>query len=217
MLFFSFFIPLAPMTEKLKKYTALFFSGVFNPLLIPAIAYFIILNSLPGIEYYSFKLKALLLSIVLISTCVLPVLFILIASLSPSVNRDMMHHKDRIMPFIFTAFSIFMGAQLIGRLPIPDVFRIFLLGSSLVLIILFFVTLKWKISGHGAGVGGLVGTLLAVTFKYGIDLKWYIIGAIIIAGAVGSSRIYLHKHTPAQVYAGFGVSVLCMYLTIYFF
>jgi len=110
-----------------------------------------------------------------------------------------------------------MGAQLIAKLPVPKIFSVFLLGSCLVLLILFAITIKWKISGHGAGMGGLLGAVLALTFKYGINLLWPIIVVILISGAVGSSRIYLKKHTPMQVYAGFSVSVLCMYLTIYFF
>jgi membrane-associated phospholipid phosphatase len=141
----------------------------------------------------------------------------LIISLSPNVNLDMMHHKDRILPYIFSAFSIFMGAQLIAKLPLPKVFSLFMLGSCLILIVLFAITTKWKISGHGAGVGSLLGALLALTFRYGLDLKWPVIAAILITGLVGSSRIYLKKHTPAQIYAGVATSVLCMYLTIYFF
>lgn len=205
------------MRDRVFKLFAQLFSGIFNPFLIPLMAYWVILNYLPGVENYNLKVKLLLLGIVFISTCILPLLFLLVASLSPGINRDMMHHRDRILPFIFSAFSIFMGAQLIGKLPVPNVFRIFLLGSSLVLIVLFLVTLKWKISGHGAGVGGLLGSLCALTFKYGIDLTWPIIAVILISGAVGSSRIYLHKHTPAQVYVGFGSSLAIMYLVIYFF
>lgn len=205
------------MKDRIFKILAQGFSGIFNPFLIPILAYWIILNYLPGIENYSTKVKLLLLGIVFISTCLLPLIFLLVASLSPGINRDMMHHRDRILPFIFSAFSIFMGAQLIGKLPIPSVFRVFLLGASMLLIVLFVVTLKWKISGHGAGVGGLVGALCALTFKYGIDLTWPIIASILISGAVGTSRIYLHKHTPAQVYAGFSAGLLIMYLVIYFF
>ena len=205
------------MVKTINKYLAIIFSGIFNPFIIPTLSFIIILNFLPGIEHYSTKVKIITLSIVFISSCILPLLFILVATLSPGVNRDMMHHKDRIIPFIFSAFSIFMGTHFMGKLPVPNVFRLFLLGSNLVLIVLFIVTMKWKISGHGAGVGGMVGALLAITFRYGIDLKWAIIAVILIAGAVGTSRIFLGKHTPAQVYAGFSVSLIIIYLTIYFF
>ncbi|MFA9388388.1 MAG: hypothetical protein ACERKD_01185 [Prolixibacteraceae bacterium] len=155
--------------------------------------------------------------IVCASTCIIPLIFMLIVSLSPNINLDMMHHRDRILPYIFSAFSLYLGAQLVGKLPVPHIFSLFLLASCLILILLFAITTKWKISGHMAGVGALVGSLLSITFKYGIDLTYPIIASILIAGAVGSSRIILKKHSSAQVYAGFGLSVLCMYVTIYFF
>lgn len=205
------------MAETIKKYLAHFFSGVFNPFVMPSLAFLIILSYMPGFEMYSFRVKLLLMTIVLVSTCILPLLFILLISANRYVNINMMHHRDRILPFIFSAFSFFIGAQVIGKLPIPHIFSLFLLGSCMVLILLFAITTRWKISGHGVGVGGLTGTLLAITFKYGIDLSWPIVLAILISGAVGTSRIYLGKHTPAQVYAGYGLSVFSMYLTIYFF
>lgn len=205
------------MAETIKKYLAHFFSGVFNPFVMPSLAFLIILMFMPGFEMYSFRVKLLLMTIVLVSTCILPLLFILLISANRYVNINMMHHRDRILPFIFSAFSFFIGAQVIGKLPIPHIFSLFLLGSCLVLILLFAITTRWKISGHAVGVGGFTGTLLAITFKYGIDLSWPIVLAILISGAVGTSRIYLGKHTPAQVYAGYGLSVISMYLTIYFF
>lgn len=203
--------------EKINRIIAQIVSGIFNPFLIPSFAFLIMFYYLPGADMYSFRLKSVLLGIVFISTCILPIAFVLVASLSPGINRDMMHHRDRILPYVFSAFSIFMGAQLLGKLPIPGLYRLFLLASCLILIALFAVTTRWKISGHAAGVGGLSGALFALTFKYGLDLKVAIIASIIISGAVGSSRIYLHKHTPAQVYAGYSVSFLVMYFVIYFF
>lgn len=205
------------MVEKFTKLFAQVISFVFNPFIIPSLALWIVLNHMPGFEMYTTRIKSILFLIVAASTCVIPILFLLILTLSPNINRDMMHHRDRILPYIFSAFSIYMGAQLLGKLPVPRIFSLFLTGSSIVLVVLFVITTKWKISGHGAGVGGLVGTLLSITFRYGIDLTWPIIAAILIAGAVGSSRILLEKHTPAQVYAGFSVGLVFMYATIYLF
>lgn len=128
----------------------------------------------------------------------------------------MEHHSDRILPYLFTAFSTFLGAQLIGKLPIPGIFKIFLLGTSIILIILLIVTWFWKISGHASGIGGLLGTSLAMTFRYGIDLTWIIVALFVISGAVGTSRVYLKKHTPAQVYAGFSMSFAVMFALVYF-
>lgn len=205
------------MAKLLFKYTAVFFSSIFNPFIIPTISFLIILYNVPGYEIYTPQVKYILMGIVVVSSCILPSTFLLLMSFTANINSKMIHHKDRVLPYIFSAFSIFLGAQLLGKLPIPSVFKLFMLGSCLVLVLLFLITLKWKISGHAAGVGGLLGSFLAITFKYGINIQWIIILLILISGAVCSSRIYMKKHTPSQVYTGFFLSLFVMYLTIYFF
>ena len=205
------------MENRLLHNTARFISLIFHPFVIPTLGFLIIYYQIPGVEQYPLKLRNILLGIVIFSTCLLPLSFIMLMSATSKVSHELMHHRDRMLPYIFSAFSIFLGAQLLGKLPLPSVFRIFLLGSCLVLIILFLVTLKWKISGHAAAIGGLLGVLLSLIFRYGIDLKWIVMASIVTAGIVASSRIILKKHTPAQVYAGFALGVTVLYLTVYLF
>lgn len=172
---------------------------------------------MPGLEYYTPKIKILLIGIVFAATCLLPLLFILLISLTSNIKVSLEHQKDRLLPYLFSAFSIFLGAQLMGKLPIPGIFRLFMLGIVLTIVLLFVVTLKWKISGHAAGIGGVLGTFLALLFKYKMDLQWLILATILVAGLIGSSRLILHKHTPSQVYAGFLLSWSVMYATVYLF
>lgn len=205
------------MVEKISKYFAHFFSIIFTPFLIPTFGFLVILYHLPGLQYYTPKIKTMLIGIVVITTCILPLMFILLISFTSNAKRNMAKTKDRLLPYLFNAFSIFLGAQLLGKLPIPGIFRLFMLGIVLTLILLFTITLKWKISGHAAGIGVLLGTFLALLFKYRMDLQWIIIATILLTGIVASSRLILNKHTPAQVYSGFSLSLLIMYLTIFFF
>ena len=205
------------MVEKTSKFIAQVFSAVFNPFLVSTFGFLVILYHLPGLQYYTPRVKMILVGIVFTTTCVLPLLFILLISFTAKMKPSLDQAKDRLLPYLFSAFSIFMGAQLLGKLPIPGIFRLFMLGIVLLLILLFVITLKWKISGHAAGIGGMLGTFLSLLFKYRMDLRWIIIATILLAGLVGTSRLILKKHTPAQVYAGFSLSLLVMYVTVYFF
>lgn len=205
------------MTSNLLNKLAKAYQVILNPFVIPTLGIIIIMNFLPGLEFYTSKAKLILLSIVFLSTCFLPLLFIAIISKTPGYNKAMPEHRDRIIPYFFTAVSIFMGAQLLAKLPFPSVFRLIMAGTSLILVMLFIVTLWWKISAHMAAMGGLVGMLLALVFKYGMGMLTMVVLTILLSGIMGTCLIYLRKNSPVQVYSGFGASFMVMYIMVYFF
>ncbi len=205
------------MTDIIYKNTARLFSFIFNPFIIPTLGFLIVFFSLPTTALYSAQMKNILLGIIFVTSFVIPIAFILLLSAISNFNSYMQHHRDRIFPYVFSAFSVFMGARLLAKLPVPQIFSLYMTAASITLIILFIITMRWKISGHASGMGGLLGLLFAITFKYGLDLTGFIIIAILVSGIVGTSRIYLQKHTSAQVYAGLLVSFTIMFLTINFF
>ncbi|HKM93421.1 MAG TPA: hypothetical protein VJY41_07200 [Prolixibacteraceae bacterium] len=203
--------------NKILKNTAHLFSFVFHPLVVPSIGFILLFYSLPGFELYPPRMRNIMMVIIAFSTGILPLTFIFLMSVAAGFSSKMEHHRDRMLPYIFSAFSIYMGAQLMGKLPVPGVFRLFMLGACLVLIMLFLITMKWKISGHAAAMGGLTGLFLSLAFRYAIDLKWVIIAAIFVSGIVASSRILLTKHSALQVYLGYGLGLVTIFLTVYLF
>lgn len=205
------------MLEKIAKTLAQVFSIIFHPFAIPTYGAALIYFSLPGYELYTQRLTNIFLGIVIISTFVLPATFVLLMAATKNIGRNLMHHRDRMLPFIFSAFSIYLGAQLIGKLPLPGIFRLFMLASCLLLIILFVITTKWKISGHMAAIGGITALLISVTLRFGTNFLPFIIASIAVSGLLGTSRIYLNKHLPAQVYAGFLAGFAVIFATVYYF
>lgn len=205
------------MSNILIKNTARVFSNVFNPFLVPTLGFWIVLINLPAYELYSSRLKWIVMGLIIFTTCLIPLSFILLLSQTTNIEKNLDKRKDRILPYAFTAFSILMGAQLMAKLPVPSIFRLILLGHSLILVMLFLVTIRWKISGHMAAMGGIAGVFLALIFKYAMGMTPYVIGLIVLSGFVASSRMVLEKHTAAQVYAGYFSSLFLMYFIVYFF
>jgi membrane-associated phospholipid phosphatase len=84
------------------------------------------------------------------------------------------------------------------------------------LVITLIVNLKWKISAHMIGLGGVTGAITAISQKFSIDLLFVLLLLIFISGIVGWARLYLYAHKPSQVYTGFVVGFLCLFLLIIF-
>ncbi len=54
-----------------------------------------------------------------------------------------------------------------------------------------------------AGIGGLLGLLIASSYLIQFDMMPYYIAVILLAGLVGTSRLLLKEHRPSQIYWGF--------------
>jgi membrane-associated phospholipid phosphatase len=91
-----------------------------------------------------------------------------------------------------------------------------LISSVLTIVILLFITIRWKISAHMTAIGGLTGIFLALSLRLNVNGSLLLCGLLLVAGMVGTSRILLGKHNPIQVYAGFLVGLVVNFLIIQF-
>lgn len=139
-----------------------------------------------------------------------------ILALNPKFNYRMDKPTDRVLPLLFSALFYYIGFYLFRNLNIMPVVKLFLISSSLVIIVLLIISFRWKISIHLASIGGIIGLLLAVSFRTGTNPLLLVTGAFLVAGIVGTARIYLEKHNLIQVVAGFMLGFLGIFLPVFF-
>jgi membrane-associated phospholipid phosphatase len=81
----------------------------------------------------------------------------------------------------------------------------FALVSTISVVLVTIITIKWKISAHLTGIGGLTGMIFSLLLKTnGNLLIWFFI-SILLAGILGSARLVMDAHSPKQIYSGFAV------------
>jgi hypothetical protein len=107
-----------------------------------------------------------------------------------------------------------VAAYMIFKLRLPRVFFILTLGAAAAIAISVIINMKWKISIHMVGIGGLVGTFFGLSAFLLVDLRMTIIFFILIAGLLGAARLKLGAHKPSQIYVGFLAGFLCEYLLL---
>lgn len=90
------------------------------------------------------------------------------------------------------------------------VFSLYISSCTVIIFVAAFITIMWNISLHTIGVGGLVGLLCTLRHEPMIgDMALVLFPAmIVLAGLVGSARLYLKAHTPLQIYAGYALGFL---------
>jgi membrane-associated phospholipid phosphatase len=84
-----------------------------------------------------------------------------------------------------------------------SVIKFSVLISGIVILLTALINLKYKISAHMVGIGGLLGALISISSIIRFDMTAFYVLVILLAGVIGFSRLKLEEHKPSQVYAGF--------------
>jgi membrane-associated phospholipid phosphatase len=181
-------------------------SVVFHPLLLPTIMFFVIFRYVPqafrpladeNVPYILLALST--------TTLIIPVLSLLALRLTSTIKSlQMQDKKDRLIPFSFiTTFYAVTTYMFYSKLTLNPVLVLLMLTTTLLIVILTVVTYFWKISIHSAGIGGVIGFILALVHIFpGSELLVPFIISIVILGWVMTARLLLQAHTFSQVAAG---------------
>ena len=150
-------------------------------------------------------------------TCIFPLIFL-------SVLRHFKLVKDlhvevreqRLIPYLFTVLCYLVAAYYLYYCHSPQWFVMFMVGSAITVLVMALINLKWKISAHMAGIGGLIALIFQIHVQdlSAFDLFWIMCLIIILAGVLGSARLALRRHDMLQVLAGVVVGFLCVCLTM---
>jgi len=81
--------------------------------------------------------------------------------------------------------------------------KIFILGTTIAIIVSGLITNYYKISIHMTGCGGIAGLLALLCTTSMFNVTWLLALSVILSGLVGVARITLKAHTHMQVYSGF--------------
>lgn len=187
-------------------------SFLFHPLLMVTYGVTMALQQ-TFLVVYPLRVKWLIWGGAFLSTALLPGLFIYLLVRQGAVSDwAMTNRRERLLPFLIFGSSVGLCLYFFARLQMPLWLLFLLIGACLALIITLCINFYWKISAHAVGVGGLLGGLMGVSQFLLINPYWAFIGWFLIAGLVGTSRIFLKRHTPMQVYTGFCLGFMCTFV-----
>jgi membrane-associated phospholipid phosphatase len=200
----------------LKK-TALTISIIFHPLVLPLYGFYFLLNHDLMLSLMSFKGKSILMASVTIGMVLLPTLLVPLYRYIQVISSYLMDKREeRFVPLTVTFALYLLTYFFLNRLPVSSSVPGFALAASIAILVNLIVLLKWKISSHAIGIGGIVG-LVIVLFKHNPISPLWVIIALVIAGLVCTSRLILNAHTPAQVYAGLltGLAIMSFTMSVF--
>ena len=194
---------------------ARFFSYLAHPVIMPLVGVIILFRGINWMGMLPMETRIYTYLIVFISTLLLPLLAMPVFKSTKVISDYFMPTaEERIIPLLLISCLYMVGAFALQKIHSPMIFPLFLNSSSIVVLLCALISWKWKISTHMAGIAGLIGLILAISMKWMIDLRLILAALILAAGIIGWARLKMGSHTPAQIYAGFGLGFTLVFLLI---
>lgn len=187
-------------------------SNIFHPLLsLTWVTVLLVIFS--PLQHLQFANRFMLVGEVALMSFVLPCLVIILLSKLGIVKNGvaLRDRKDRVIPLSFYMIFCFIQAHVLKSQELPEWAMIIYWGGAYLSVIFVIVTFWWKISGHAAGNSCLATAVLLLLYIFPNYIPLILpILLIILAGGVSSIRLYLGRHTPAQIAAGTLAGALSM-------
>lgn len=190
-------------------------SYALHPLVIPTIAVILLLSGGTLLGGLPLRSKGFLVGIVLLTTLVIPALSIaLLRTLRLIPDLQLNEPRYRILPLLIVAVGYVACSLMFSQLAIAFLIRRFLLAALGCILLALAVTPFWKISLHMIAMGGLLAVLSLINFSNFGHLPYTLLVFIVLAGLLGSARLWLGSHNLLQVAAGVFGGFLVAALTV---
>lgn len=195
---------------------ALALSIIFQPIFVPLYSVIILFNADTYLTYaVQPEVKKFIYLITLLNTIILPIGVFYYFYRAKLIETIHMHTaKERSLPFLTTIVFHMSTYYLFSKAPMPSIFPNLILGATFSVALAFVINLKWKVSIHMLGMGGIVGTIIGLILRYQVDAVQLAMALVILSGFVGYARLRLNAHTPLQVYVGFSLGTLILTGTV---
>lgn len=191
-------------------------STVFQPLLMPTYGVVLLFVYTYFGVIYTRQFWLIISPIVLFSFVIPAILIFMLFRMGVISDLSLTKRRERLFPYLITLLSYTAMMLFYYRMNMPKWFLLMIAASIAIMIIAILITLRWKISAHMFGIGGLIGGAMSVSYFVERSNPYYMfMGLFILAGLIGTSRLILKRHTLGQVIAGFLLGLLVSFLFVW--
>lgn len=153
-------------------------------------------------------------------TAIVPLLWIAFLVFTHQADNFFLDRPEqRRLPYLITTVAYGSWAYLLyASFRVPGYILWAVIGATIALAAVTVITHWWKISAHTTGMGGLLGGVLGYCFCTGnMESVTPVVVLMLLSLIVMYARLYLDKHTPAQVVAGWILGIGCTFVPVWLF
>lgn len=200
--------------ERIADGMSTFLSWALVPLMMPVYGILLAFN-LSILAFTPFASKLVFTLITIAFNLAVPALLVyLLKRIGVVQDIGLNGQKERLIPYIVTILCMGGTGLFMWHKEAPMWLVMFFLGGAIAGLVNMLVNFRWKISAHAAGIAGIVALMIRIIrdgFPQTGAFTWLLV-TIILAGLLGSARVWLGRHTVWQVIAGYAVGFLSVIL-----
>jgi hypothetical protein len=124
--------------------------------------------------------------------------------------------KDRIIPYVICMIYYFWNWYTNKNLhAVNDIISISMAVFN-ASVFGFLANISMKVSMHAISVGVMTTFVALLALNDSVNLSLYLCIAVLISGAVCTSRLIVSDHTQKEIYYGFFIGIFCQMAAHYF-
>ncbi|NLX66725.1 MAG: hypothetical protein GXZ19_08175 [Bacteroidales bacterium] len=191
-------------------------STIFQPLMMPIYGVMLLfVYTYFGVTYLQ-QFWLILTPVALFSFAIPAILILMLYKMGVVSDLSLKKRHERIYPYLITLISYSVMIFFYYKMRMPTWFLMIMASSVAIMVLAILITLRWKISAHMFGIGGVIGTAMSVSYFVEHSNPYFMfMGLFIIAGLVGTSRLILKRHTLGQVIAGFLLGFVLSFIFVW--
>lgn len=185
-------------------------SVLLHPVFMPLISCIFLYYAMPQ-SFVGIKPKVLTgwLGMVIINTIMFPIiLMLLLKGLGFIKSIYLKDVKERVIPLIGTMVFYFWPYLVAKNVAAPEAARILMLGNFWGIVLVFVITIFFKISMHSSGVGSLIGFVLVMIILSKSLLLLPLLLALSMGIVVFWARYSSKAHSAKELWFGIVVGIL---------
>ena len=166
---------------------------------------------LVSIEGHTFISKVLLLGFVFLYTFLFPSMMVFWLHKRNKIGSIKLENlSERRLPYLISIVSSgFLAYFFYEKSSFLKPTAVIVIFIMVVIALVALLSLKWQVSAHAAGIGGVLGTFFTLKFHYDeprLAIPFFI--TLILAGVIGSARLKLNAHNLAQIFVGLSIGII---------
>lgn len=202
------------MKEKYLIRSAKFLSVLCSPFYAPMMV-FIWLFLFSYLRLLPWNYKFFVMAAVVLFTILIPRFGInILRRINKWTHRQLSARENRFIPYIMTILSYGVCMYVFTTINTALFMRGVLIAGLVAQLLCTLINIKWKISTHMVGVGGFAGAYVAFGDLFYFNPIWGLTLLILLAGVLGTARMYLRQHSLSDIVIGFFIGFICAWFFV---